>query len=65
MDYVLEGTSVIFQEKNYLFLATMYENMYPSLLNAVQASYDMNEPESYNEADSEEITLSQVLEVLE
>ena len=62
--YVLDETSTISMGETYLFLTETYENSYPSLLNATQASYDMNAPESINEENNDTITLSQILEVL-
>lgn len=62
--YVLDETSTISMGETYLFLTETYENSYPSLLNATQASYDMNAPESLNEENNDTITLSQILEVL-
>ena len=57
-------TLTISQGGTYLFLTTTYENTYPSLLNADQACYDLNEPEEVNEENDGAITLSQILEVL-
>lgn len=63
--YVLDGASTILMGETYLFLTETYENSYPSLLNATQASYNMNAPESMNEENNGSITLSQILELLE
>ena len=63
--YVLDEASTISKGETYLFLTETYENSYPSLLNATQASYDMNAPESVKEEDNGAITLSQILEALE
>ena len=63
--YVLDEASTISMGETYLFLTETYENSYPSLLNATQASYDMNAPESINEESNGAITLSQILEILE
>lgn len=62
--YILEGISVISQGETYLFLTETYENIYPSLLNASQALYNMNTPEVVNEQEEGTITLSQILEIL-
>lgn len=62
--YILEGASAISQGETYLFLTQTYENMYPSLLNATQALYNMNTLEAVEERDEETITLSRILDIL-
>lgn len=54
----------ISQGGTYLFLAENYESTYPSLLNADQACFDMNEPEDADEENRGTVTLSRILEVL-
>ena len=41
-EYNLEDATVISQGETYLFLTKTFANSYPSLLNASQASYDLN-----------------------
>lgn len=64
-EYALDEAPDISQGETYLILAETYENSYASLLNVTQASYDMNAPEAYSEAGEGEITLSQILDLLE
>ena len=63
-EYVLEDATAILEGETYLFLAEQYENTYPSLLNASQASYNLNGLDEYS-AEGNDITLSQIMEVLE
>lgn len=62
--YIIENAPAISLGETYLFLTETYENTYPSLLNVTQAAYDLNAPETYEE-DTDKITLSQILEILE
>lgn len=62
--YIIEDAPAISLGETYLFLTETYENTYPSLLNVTQAAYDLNAPEAYEE-NAGEITLSQILEILE
>lgn len=62
--YVLEDDPQITEGETYLFLTEIYENSYPTLLNLSQAIHNMKDAEG-NAADDGEITLSQILEILE
>ena len=62
--YVMDDAPAISLGETYLFLTKTYENTYPSLLNATQATYNINAPETYAES-TDKITLSQILEILE
>ncbi|KFI53813.1 hypothetical protein BBIA_1410 [Bifidobacterium biavatii DSM 23969] len=62
----VQGDSTIGVGGTYLFITKTYENSYPSLLNATQASFDMNHPDILtNDQKNEGITLSTVLEYLQ
>lgn len=63
-EYVLEDATDISEGETYLFLAEQYENTYPSLLNASQASYNLNGQDEFS-TEGNDITLSQIMEVLE
>ncbi len=60
-EYVVENASEISKGKNYLFVTKIYEDTYPSLLNADQSSYDMDVPQTAMEG--EEIMLSDFLKL--
>lgn len=60
-EYVVENASEISKGKNYLFVTKIYEDNYPSLLNADQSSYDMDVPQTAMEG--EEIMLSDILKL--
>ena len=60
-EYVVENASEISKGKNYLFVTKIYEDTYPSLLNADQSSYDMDVPQTAMEG--EEIMLSDILKL--
>lgn len=62
--YIVDEAPTISLGETYLFLTKTYENTYPSLLNATQATYDLNAPEAYEE-NTDKITLSQILEIIE
>ena len=62
--YIVDDAPTISLGETYLFLTKTYENTYPSLLNVTQATYDLNAPEAYEE-NTDKITLSQILEILE
>ncbi len=62
--YVVEGAVTLQEAGAYLFLAKTFENTYPSLLNAAQSAYSMNEPNALNE-DEGGITLSDILDILQ
>lgn len=62
--YIIENAPAISLGETCLFLTETYEHTYPSLLNVTQATYDLNAPEAYEE-NAGEITLSQILEILE
>lgn len=63
-EYILEDAPEILMGEKYLFLAATFENAYPTLLNLSQAIYNLNILDE-NIAENGEITLSQILEVLE
>lgn len=60
--FLLEDAKTIETGESYLFITETYENSYPSLLNASQASYNLNTPETLN--NEEEISLSEIMEYL-
>ena len=62
--YIIDDAPTISLGETYLFLTETYERTYPSLLNVTQATYDLNAPEAYEE-NTDKITLSQILEILE
>ncbi len=62
--YIVEGGTFLQEGESYLFLTKTYKNTYPSLLNATQSTYNMNEPNAVNE-DEDKITLSDILDVLQ
>ena len=62
--YIVEGGTILQEGESYLFLTKTYENTYPSLLNATQSTYNMNEPNAVNE-DEDKITLSDILDILQ
>lgn len=59
--YELADATEILLNEQYLFLAAEFANSYPSLLNATQASYNLNAPSTINNEGN--ITLAQILEV--
>lgn len=62
--YVVEGAVTLQEGGVYLFLTKSFENTYPSLLNAAQSAYDMNEPNTLNEGQNG-IKLSDILDILQ
>ena len=62
-EYVVENASEISKGKNYLFVTKIYEDTYPSLLNADQSSYDMDAPQTVMEGEEKEIMLSDILKL--
>ncbi len=62
--YIVEGVVTLQEGERYLLLAKIFENTYPSLLNAAQSAYNMNEPNVLNGEDSG-ITLSDILDILQ
>ncbi len=64
-EYILVDAPNISVGETYLFLSATFENSYPELLNLTQATYSMNEPAMINTSGDTQITLSQILEVLE
>ena len=67
-NYVLEDASEIVVDGEYLFLASTYANSYPSLVNATQASYNLNASSASTLSigdNGNEITLEDILKVFE
>lgn len=65
MEYVLEGAPDMSKNVKYLFLTSTYENSYPSLLNLSQACFNMDEPAVTADGEENNISLSEVLKILE
>ncbi|MDE6420088.1 MAG: hypothetical protein K2K87_06135 [Lachnospiraceae bacterium] len=63
-EYIVEGAAALQEGERYLLLIKIFENTYPSLLNAEQSAYNMNEPNVISAEDSE-ITLSDILDILQ
>lgn len=61
--YILEDSAEIVINNEYLFVAEAFENSYASLINATQATYNLNEPSVISEEN--EITLADILMVFE
>lgn len=62
--YIVEGAVALQEGEQYLLLIKSFENTYPSLLNAAQSAYNMNEPDVLNGEESG-ITLSDILDILQ
>ena len=62
--YIVEGAVTLQEGERYLLLIKIFENTYPSLMNAAQSAYNMNEPNVISAEDSE-ITLSDILDILQ
>lgn len=65
-EYMIENSSEIVEGKKYLFLTETYENTYPSLLNAAQSSYEMDNVQELRAAEEDtKITLPKILSFFE
>lgn len=62
--YIVEGAAALQEGERYLLLIKIFENTYPSLLNAEQSAYNMNEPNVISAEDGG-ITLSDILDILQ
>lgn len=62
--YIVEGAVILQEGERYLLLTKTFENTYPSLLNAAQSAYRMNESNVLN-GENSGITLSDILDVLQ
>lgn len=59
--YKVADATEILSNESYLFVAAEFPNSYPSLLNATQASYNLNKPDVASNENT--ITVSQILEI--
>ena len=58
----MEDEKTIGLGESYLFATETYENLYVSLLNILQGSYNLNAPEKLE--NKEDISLSEIIEYL-